>query len=138
MRGACALTLLYFALSLVGIWHHEFFIDEAHHWLLARDSGSVSELVANTRIEGHPLSWSFLLFVLTRFTSNPFWMQLLHIVISTTTGFVFLRKAPFSWGFKILFIFGYFMIFEYNLISRNYMLAIGFLFCACWLFGDRH
>lgn len=122
----------------MGILHHEFFVDEAHHWLLARDSNSVAELIANTRIEGHPLLWSFLLYVVTRFTSDPFWMQFLHLLISTSAVFLFLRKAPFAWIFKILFIFGYFMIFEYNLISRNYMLGILFLFLACSVFGNRH
>lgn len=131
------LALLYFAVSLIGILHHELWLDEAHHWLLARDSHSVSELIANTRTEGHPLLWSFLLYAITRFTADPFWMQFVHILISTTAVFVLLRKAPFGWIFKILFIFGYFMIFEYNLISRNYMLGILFLFLACSVFRDR-
>jgi hypothetical protein len=129
--------MFYFVVSLVGILHHEFFIDEAHHWLLARDSHSISELFANTRIEGHPLLWSFLLYGITRFTSDPFWMQFLHILISTSVVFLFLRKAPFSWFFKILFIFGYFILFEYNLISRNYMLGVLFVFLACSVFQDR-
>jgi hypothetical protein len=131
------LSLLYFFVSLVGILHHELWLDEAQHWLLARDSNSASELVQNTRLEGHPLLWSLLLYGITRFTSDPFWMQFLHILISTTTVIVFLKKAPFDWLFKTLFIFGYFMIFEYNLISRNYNLAILFLFLACSLFGKR-
>lgn len=131
------LTALYFVVSFIGILHHEFFIDEAHHWLLARDSASVHELFINTRIEGHPLIWSLLLYAITRFTTDPFWMQLLHILISTATVVLFLKKAPFSWLFKILFIFGYFMIFEYNLISRNYILGVFFLFLACSIFENR-
>ncbi len=131
------LALLYFAVSFVGILHHELWLDEAQHWLLARDSNSVSELVQNIRLEGHPLLWSLMLFFITRFTSDPFWMQLLHILISTTAVIVFLRKAPFDGLFKVLFIFGYFMVFEYNLISRNYSLGILFLFLACTLFEKR-
>lgn len=131
------LTALYFTLALIGILHHELFIDEAHHWLLARDSHSLPELFANTRIEGHPLIWSVLLYVVTRFTTDPLGMQLLHILISTTAVWLFLRKAPFSVGFKVLFIFGYFILFEYNLISRNYILGILFLFAACSVFKDR-
>lgn len=131
------LALLYFAVSWIGILHHEFFIDEAHHWLLARDSNSVSELIRNTRSEGHPLLWTLLLYAITRFTSNPFWMQFIHILISTITVVVFLKKAPFNWLFKALFIFGYFMIFEYNLISRNYNLGVLFLFLACSVFKNR-
>lgn len=34
------LTLVYFVISLIGIQHHELWLDESHHWLLARDSGS--------------------------------------------------------------------------------------------------
>lgn len=132
------LTLLFFAMSVIGILHHELWLDEAHHWLLARDSNSISDLYNNTRSEGHPLMWNLLLYAITRFTSNPFWMQLLHVVISTSFVLVFLIKAPFNWVFKTLFIFGYFFIFEYNLISRNYGLGILFLFQACSIFKDRN
>lgn len=124
-------------MSLIGIMHHELWLDESHHYLLARDSNSLIELIQNTRQEGHPILWNILLYGLTRFSLNPFWMQLLHILISTSVVFVFLRKAPFNWVFKTLFIFGYFMIFEYNLISRNYILGILFLFLACSVFEKR-
>lgn len=132
------LTVLYFALALIGILRHELFIDEAHHWLLARDSHSLAELFQNTRIEGHPLIWSLLLYGVSRFTADPLGMQLLHIVISTSVVWLFLRKAPFPIAFKVLFIFGYFILFEYNLISRNYILGILFLFLACSVFKDRN
>lgn len=131
------LTAIYFIASLIGILHHELWLDEAHHWLLARDSHSIPELIANTRLEGHPLIWSLLLYGITRFSIDPVYMQLLHIAISTLVVYLFLRKAPFSWVFKVLFIFGYFMLFEYNLISRNYILGILFLFLACSIFKDR-
>ena len=131
------LILLYFSLSLVGILHHELWLDESHHWLLARDSTSFADLVKNTRYEGHPILWNILLYWITRFTLNPFWMQFLHICIATAALFVFLRKAPFNLVFKSMFLFGYFMFFEYNVISRNYMLGVLFLFLACAVFKDR-
>lgn len=132
------LTLLFCTVSVVGIIRHELWLDEAHHWLLARDSSSITDLFNNTRSEGHPLLWNLLLFGITRLTSNPFGMQLLHVVITTSFVFVFLKKAPFNWIFKTLFIFGYFVIFEYNLISRNYGLGILFLFLAASVFKDRN
>lgn len=133
-----SLTAIYFIASLIGILHHELWLDEAHHYLLARDSNSFIELIQNTRYEGHPILWNTLLYGITRFSLNPFWMQLLHILISTSAVFIFLRKAPFNWIFKTLFIFGYFMVFEYNLISRNYGLGVLFLFLACAVFKDRN
>ncbi|UPT69310.1 MAG: hypothetical protein M0D53_08725 [Flavobacterium sp. JAD_PAG50586_2] len=131
------LTAIYFLVSFVGILHHELWLDEAHHYLLARDSNSFVELIQNTRYEGHPILWNALLYGITRFSLNPFWMQFLHILISTSVVFIFLRKAPFNWIFKTLFIFGYFMIFEYNVISRNYILGVLFLFLACSAFEKR-
>ncbi|MFT7250608.1 MAG: hypothetical protein ACI9FW_000321 [Flavobacterium sp.] len=131
------LTLVYFVISLIGIQHHELWLDESHHWLLARDSSSFLELIKNTRYEGHPILWNILLYQITRFTLNPFWMQFLHILISTTVVFIFLKKAPFNWIFKTLFIFGYFMLFEYNIISRNYILGVLILFLAALSFRNR-
>ena len=86
------LSLVYFAVSLVGILHHELWLDESHHWLLARDSTSLSNLINNTRFEGHPVLWNVLLFGITRLTYDLFWMQLLHILIATATVFLFLKK----------------------------------------------
>ena len=131
------LTAAYFAISLAGALHHELWLDEAQHWLLARDSTSIVDLFGNTRLEGHPLLWDLMLYGITRVTNDVFWMQLLHILISTSAVFVFLWKAPFSLTFKTLFIFGYFIVYEYNIISRNYIPGILFLFLAASIFKER-
>ncbi len=130
-------TTIFFLLSYIGILNHEIWLDEAQHWLLARDSKSLSNLIEITRYEGHPLLWNILLFFISRFSVDPFWMQLLHIIISTSAIFVFLKNAPFSLIFKIAFIFGYFTFFEYNLISRNYALGVLFFFLACSTYKYR-
>ena len=131
------LILLYFIISLVGILHHEIWLDESQHWLLARDSNSFSDIIFNTRYEGHPILWNIVLYLITRFSSNPFWMQLLHILVSAAAVLIFLKKSPFPLLFITLFIFGYFIIFEYNIISRNYILGVLFIFLACSIFKDR-
>jgi hypothetical protein len=131
------LILAYVIISLAGILHHELWLDESHHWLLSRDSESIAQLWTNTRYEGHPIMWNVLLYVITRLSWNPVWMQLLHICISTAAVAVFVRKAPLGLMVKVLFIFGYFMLFEYNLISRNYSLGAFFLFLSCALFERR-
>ena len=60
------LALLFFLLSLFGVINHEIWLDESHHWLLARDSTSLSDLIKNTRYEGHPIPWNILLYFLSR------------------------------------------------------------------------
>ncbi len=130
-------TVIFFVLSFIGVLHHEIWLDEAQHWLLARDSKSIPNLITNTQYEGHPILWNILLFFISRFSLNPFWMQLLHIIISTSAIFIFFKNAPFSRIFKIVFIFGYFTFFEYNLISRNYALGMLFLFLVCSTYKYR-
>lgn len=131
------LTAIYFVVSWTGMLHHEIWFDEAQAWLIARDSSSISDLLQNLQYEGHPLLWHLLLFIITKFTSDPFWMQVLHVFLATVTVFIFLKNAPFRWLFKILFIFGYFMVFEYSILSRNYMLGVLFLFWACSNYSRR-
>ncbi|MEP7167875.1 MAG: hypothetical protein ABI855_00745 [Bacteroidota bacterium] len=125
------IVCFYFTLSFFGILHHEMWLDEMHHFLLARDSNSLSELYFNARYDGHPLLWNILLWIITRFTHDPFYMQLIHIVISTSAVIIFLRNAPFTDVFKTLFVFSYFIFYEYNIISRNYAISVLFLFIAC-------
>ncbi len=131
------LLLIFFGLSLMGIYHHEIWLDESQHWLLARDSVSLYDLWLNTRYEGHPIAWNVLLYYVTRVTVDPIYMQLLHIGLSLIVVGLFLFNAPFKLVFKVLFIFGYFVLYEYNILSRNYMLGVLFLFFALSYFKDR-
>lgn len=131
------LLIIFFFLSILGAFSHELWLDEAHHWLLARDSASLTDLIHKTREEGHPLLWNVLLFFISRVTRNPLWMQLFHAIIATIAAYFFLKNAPFKVHVKVLFIFGYYMLFEYNLLSRNYMIGVVFLFAACSLYQYR-
>jgi hypothetical protein len=113
------ILFVFFILSLIGIFRHEIWLDEAQHFLIARDSRNLAELFSICRFEGHPILWDILLFIITRFSSNPFWMQIIHILISCITVY-FLLKSKLNLVEKILIIFGYYIFYEYNIISRNY------------------
>jgi len=125
------LTLCFFALSLLGILHHEIWLDEAHSFVLSKDSSSFADLFVNTRQEGHPMFWYLLLWLITKFSHEVLAMQLLHIGISTLSVFLMARYAPFNNLKKTLFAFSYFFFYEYNILSRNY--ALGILFVTCYL-----
>lgn len=133
---AYILTGVYFVIVLIGILHHEMWRDEYQAWLIARNSHSVSDLFANFKYEGHPFLWFFILYVINIFTSDIFYMQLIHIIVAAATVYLVLRYAPFSRFHKLLFPFGYFLLFEYALISRNYVLCIFFAVLLCVLFRD--
>jgi len=136
-KKALFVTLVFFTISYFGIYFHELWMDESHHYLLGRDSTSFLDLFNKTRYDGHPILWNYLIHLLTRFTRNPLYMQVLHICISSLTVFIFLKKAPFTLWFKISFILSYFMLYEYTVISRNYNLGVLFLFLSCVFYQKR-
>lgn len=136
-KKALFVTLVFFTISYFGVYFHELWMDESHHYLLGRDSTSFLDLFNKTRYDGHPILWNYLIHLLTRFTRTPFYMQLLHICISSLTVFIFLKKAPFKLWFKIGFVLSYFMLYEYTVISRNYNLGVLFLFLSFTLYHKR-
>ena len=121
---AIGITTLFLIVGGYGAAHHEMWRDEIQAWLLARDSTSVFDLLANMKYEGHPPLWHLCLMPLTRITHSPIIMQVFHLLIAATTVFLFTRYAPFHWIHKFLFAFGYFALYEYAIIARNYALGL--------------
>ena len=138
-RFAWIWTAVYFAVVLLGMWRHEMWRDEYQAWLFARDSASVRDLFANLRYEGHPPLWHLMLYGVTRFTVNPAAMQVVHLVLATIAAWLVLRHAPFSRLFRAAFCFGYFAVYEYAVISRNYSLGllVALLFIIRYRDGGR-
>ncbi len=111
--------------------------DELQSWLTAKNSSSLASLFHNTRYDGHPMLWCVCLYFLSRFTYQPIIMQLFHLLIATATIYIFARFSPFTKLQKILFAFGYFPLYEYAAISRNYALGVFFFFGFCAVFPTR-
>jgi hypothetical protein len=131
------LTFVFAGIAFVGILHHEIWLDEAHHWLLARDSNSIGELIHNCRYEGHPMLWNFMLYGLAHFTADPFAMQVLNLALVAAGVFLFLRFGPFSGTEKLFFIFSYFILFEYTVIARSYGLVFLMLIIVACFYRSR-
>ena len=118
--------------------HHELWRDEVQAWMLARDSTGPLDLFRNMEYETTPMLWHLLLMLVTWLTSSPAGMQVLHWAIASTAVFVVARYAPFSPLQKILFAFGYFPLYEYGVMSRNYALGLLFIVVTCALLRQRH
>jgi len=129
--------LLYCIFSVIGMLHHEMWRDELQAWMVARDADSFFDLLRNLKYEGNPALWHILLFVLARFTVSPYSMMVLHLAISFSFVFIFLFKSNFCMLHKLLFVSGYFILFEYNLVSRSYGLGVLLVFLILSLYRDR-
>lgn len=121
---ALGLAFLFLGVSAFTASHHEMWRDEIQAWLIARDSGSVFELFAHLKYEGHPGLWHLCLMPLTRITHSPVIMQVFHLLIAGIVVYLFVRYAPFNLLQKFLFCFGYFVLYEYAILARNYALGL--------------
>lgn len=131
-------ALVFLLISTHTIINHEMWRDEIQAWLLARDSTSLFDLFRNLKYEVHPALWYLCLMPLTRIFTSPSAMQIFHLLVATTTIFLFVKYSPFNKVQKILFSFGYFPFYEYSIISRNYALGMLLIFIFCTLFPKRH
>jgi hypothetical protein len=122
----------FFCAGLFGILHHEMWRDELQAWLIARDTNLLVSRHA-LGYDGHPILWYLVLYCVTRVTQNPLGMQLAHLAIATAAIFVFVFYSPLGRLQKALFSFGYFPLYEYAVISRNYSLGVLLVFCFCAL-----
>jgi hypothetical protein len=122
------ILFFFIAFGYWGIINHEIWLDEAHHFVLARDSKTLRDLYFNNRYEGHPLLWNYLLWLLCKIITTVFAMQFLHLTIATLTAAIMLWHAPFKIYQKVLLCFSYFLFYEYAIISRNYAISILLIF----------
>src|SRR5450432_3714409 len=137
-RGfALILSACFFVVLAIAMSHHVMWRDEIRTWQVCSQAKSLTSLGTAMRYEGVPVLWYGIVFALTRIGKNPWLMQAAHALIATGVIFVVARYAPFSRLTKTLFTFGYFPLFEYGVITRNYSLVFLFVMIACALISAR-
>jgi hypothetical protein len=133
---AVFIILLYSAISIVLLLHHEPWEDEAHTWLVARDLNIIS-IFKQMAYDGTPALWYMLLVPFAKAGFPYISEAILHLTIAISAVTVFVLYAPFSKVTKVLFIFSYYMAYEYSIIARSYCLSILLLFLIATLYGKR-
>ena len=128
-----AVFLVYLGVSGFAMAHHELWMDEVHSWNIAKGSASFSDLITNTRYEGHPPGWYTVLWVLSKFTHRVAYMQGVQWVIACSVVFMVLFLSPLPLMTKVLLPFGYYFIYEYAVFSRNYALGILLACAVCFV-----
>jgi hypothetical protein len=130
-RFAAVVSMSVFILGMAVMLHHEMWRDELQSWRIATGSHSLSELLENTRYEGHPLLWYLCLYALSRVSNDPILMQVFHMGIGVAAIFIICRYAPFTRWQKVCLACGYFFFYEYLILSRNYALGVLALVSIC-------
>jgi hypothetical protein len=132
-----AAFLAFLIIASLNIGFHEIWRDEIQSWMQALASDSFLDLVKNMQFERHPHLWHTSLWIISKFTRSPIAMQIFHLVIASISALLILKHSPFPRLQKILLIFGYFFIYEYAAISRNYSMGILFILVYLALYTKR-
>src|SRR4030043_632381 len=133
---ALSIILLYSAINIVLLLHHEPWEDEAHTWLVARDLNIIS-IFKQMAYDGTPALWYMLLVPFAK-AGLPYISEfILHLVFAVAAMAIFVFYAPFSKVTKVLFIFSYYMAYEYSIIARSYGLSVFLIFLIAALYAKR-
>jgi hypothetical protein len=129
----CALSA-YSALVAFAIPFHKPFADEAQGWQLARSLSLASLFKTSIRYEGAPGLWHFLLWILIRAHVSYTGLHWICGAIAVAATALLLFKSPFPLYLKLTFPFTVFLVYQYAVVARNYVLAPILLYAIalCW------
>lgn len=128
----------YALLVLLTTLRHEIWKDEAQAWLIACSSDNLADLFGFLEIEAHPALWYLCLWVLSRFSDHVLLMQLFHALLAIVTAALLVFCAPMRFWQRAMAVFGYYLVYEYAIIARNYVLGALLCFAVCALVSRRN
>lgn len=129
--------VLWCAITLIRIFHHTPWYDEAHAWTIAQEL-NIFELFKFLKTEGHTFLWYVLLmpFAKTNFM-YPYSMQLLNWIFCFSALLIFWLKAPFNNWVKCFITFSFPFVAVYSVLARCYAIGILFLFILISMDKDK-
>lgn len=124
---------IYSVITLVKIFNHTPWFDEAHAWTIAEQL-SIPEIFNYVKNEGHFFLWQFILYPFAKLHLYPYSMQILNWLFCTSALILMWKKAPFNIWIKIFIIFSAPFIVCYSILARCYGIGILLLFILADLF----
>ena len=119
-----AIWLLFASVTLLMVWYHEPWRDEAQGYLVVRDT-TLTELILHMKYESQFLLWYLLTWLLVRLCGvTIFGLNLLHWAVSCCTAFLVLRRAPFRLLTRVALIFTVLFAFEFTVVTRHYAIGV--------------
>ena len=118
------LWLVFVFVTLVMVWYHEPWRDEAQGYVVARDNSLVG-LILHMRVESQFLLWYLFTWPFVRLCGMPiFGVALMHWALSCSTAYLILRRAPFRLLTRAALIFSVLFAFEFTVITRHYAAGV--------------
>ena len=112
---------------------HEPWADEAQSWQLARTLSLPALFQTYIRYEGAPGLWHFLLWILIRLHVSYAGLHWICGGISVVSIALLVLNAPFPRYLKLALPFTYFLLFQYTVVARSYVLVPILLYLVAFL-----
>ena len=127
-------VVLYAVIISFAIPYHEPWADEAQAWQLARSLSIHDLFYTYLHYEGTPGLWHLFLWILIRLHISYTAMHWICGFIALTAVSLLVFIAPFPRYLKLLFPFTYFLLFQYAVVARSYVLVplMLFLIASLW------
>jgi len=127
------LTLTFYAAILAAaIPCHEPWADEAQAWQLARNLSLPDLFRTYIRYEGSPGLWHFLLWALNRAHISYTGIHWACGLIAFASAALLIFASPLPRALRLTLPFTYFLLFQYAIVARSYVLAPLLLFLVAW------
>ena len=136
LRGLWLVWGVYAVITFAAVLHHQPWRDEAQGWLIVRDLG-LGDVIRQMPYEGTPPLWHLLVMPLAK-AGLPYSSQnWLHYALAQGAMFLLLFGTRLPRVFKLLLPFGYYFLFEYCVIARNYLLTVFLLMLIACVYERR-
>lgn len=128
-----AALALYAALVAFEIPWHEPWADEAQAWQLARNLSLADLFDHYIRFEASPGLWHFFLWILVRLHIGYTGMHWVCGAIAVAATALLVFKSPFPRYLKLSLPFTFFLLYQFAVVARSYVLApLLFFLIALW------
>ncbi len=129
----CTLAL-FAALVAFAIPYHEPWADEAQAWQLARNLSLPELFRTYIRLEATPGLWHVFLWILVHLHVSYAGMHWICGAIAVSATAILVFNAPFPRYLKLSLPFTFFLLYQYAVVARSYVLAplLFFLLALAW------
>jgi len=101
---------------------HQLWRDETQAWLIALVSRNPHQLIANLKYESRPPLWYLILKISSLISANPNTMKVVVWVLTIISFIFILWTRSIHLAARSSWLLGYFFIFGYSVVTRDYVL----------------
>jgi len=133
-----SIVFLFIITSLCWVPYHEHWADEVQAFLIARDADWIEILTKTPYREGQPILWHLLLKACIVIFGEDVEISYVSIAIMSLAVGLIVFKFDIPLFYQILIPFGYYFLYQYNIVARNYCLAYLALTLVGLFYKKRH